>query len=90
VISEEKKPGSEPDTESDFTDFILKPHTITVLLLGLALVLYMAFFYPPANLDEAVKRGLAAAAVIFLAYCGLQLRDSVLIRPHPVLWFVGN
>lgn len=69
-----------------FTSFILKPHTVTVLVLGLALVLYMAFFYPAAEMSVALKRGFAAMAFIFLAYCGVQLRDSMLVRPHPAVW----
>lgn len=27
-------------------------------------------------------------AVVFLCYCGIQMRDSVLIRPHPSFWRV--
>jgi len=34
------------------------------------------------------KLGIFVAAVVFLCYCGIQLRDSVLLRPHPSFWRV--
>lgn len=94
VISPSPKPttpgpvGVSQDGEDLLTSFILKPHTITVLLCVLALILYIAFFYPPADMQEAIKRGLAAMAFIFLVYCAIQFRDGLLIRPHPAVWYV--
>ena len=29
-----------------------------------------------------------AVGVAFVAYCAFQLRDSMLLRPHPVVWRV--
>ena len=33
-------------------------------------------------------RGLATAVGVFLVYCVVQLRDSMMLRPHPALWWV--
>jgi hypothetical protein len=85
-------PASPVSTEpKDFLErFVAKPRTITFLLLGLVAILYMAFFYPPAGLHEALRRGLGAMMFIFLVYCGIQLQDSMLVRPHPAVWCVNQ
>ena len=39
------------------------------------------------DLERNVKRGIVAVVCISLAFCSVQLRDSlVMIRPHPVVW----
>lgn len=35
-----------------------------------------------------VCRGLTVIAVVFLVYCAIQLRDGLMVRPHPALWRV--
>lgn len=49
---------------------------------------YLAFSPPApgAPRGEGVRRGLAGVAFVFLMYCALQLRDTSLRRPHPVVW----
>jgi hypothetical protein len=32
--------------------------------------------------------GLAVMTVVFLLYCMIQLRDGLLLRPHPAVWCV--
>jgi phosphatidylserine synthase 2 len=76
------------ERESPF-GFLYKPHTATGLAVAVAQLLYFAFFAPP--LDDADVFGLARRAMLccvlcFLVYCSIQLRDSILVRPHPVVW----
>jgi phosphatidylserine synthase 2 len=79
------------DPASPFT-WLYAPHTITGLLLLVAALAYLAFWAPPPPvtgapaLDAYRRRATGAAALVFLAYCALQLRDSLLLRPHPVVW----
>ena len=67
------------------------PHTAAGLALTLALVLYFAFWAPPPPPGDdwaPARRAALCATVAFLAYCSIQLRDSLLLRPHPAVWRV--
>eukprot|EP00698_Gefionella_okellyi_P019148 TRINITY_DN5833_c0_g1_i1.p1 TRINITY_DN5833_c0_g1~~TRINITY_DN5833_c0_g1_i1.p1 ORF type:complete len:476 (-),score=93.31 TRINITY_DN5833_c0_g1_i1:905-2332(-) len=74
------------DSVLDSTNFFFKPHTITVMIGGVLVILYMAFFLEAADHVVAIKRGLATSCFIFLVYCVLQLRDGLLVHPHPAFW----
>jgi phosphatidylserine synthase 2 len=68
--------------------WLYRPHTVTGLGVAAAAICYLAFFAPEHADDEhaAQRRGLAAVALVFLLYCSIQLRDSLLLRPHPIVW----
>jgi phosphatidylserine synthase 2 len=69
--------------------WLYKPHTVTGLFFGLALLLVYAFVVPEsADGLETRRRGIMLASVIFLVYASINLRDSMLIRPHPIFWRV--
>lgn len=76
---------SEQDTPFGW---LYKPHTVTGLLFAASLVAYFAFVEDPAASDDLghSRRAFACAAAVFLVYCVIQLRDSLLLRPHPILW----
>jgi phosphatidylserine synthase 2 len=76
------------ETSSPFS-WLYQPHTVTGLVVVVAVVVYFAFLAEPVDsLDAIRRRGIACACAVFLAYCALQLRDSLLLRPHPALWRV--
>ena len=66
-----------------------QPHTLLGMFAGLSLMWYTAFLLPasPDPLAHA-RRGVALASLMFLVYCSINLRDSLLLRPHPILWRV--
>ena len=73
--------------------WLFTPHTLVGLSVIVLAVTYAAFLLPaPQALHAEVAqdalrvRGVACACLVFLGYCALQLRDSLLVRPHPSLW----
>lgn len=82
--------------------WIYEPHTVTALIVTLGVTGYVAFLLPATQRqlnssgedgtsDEArwaqqLKLGILTAAMVFLVYCVVQLRDSILFRPHPAAW----
>jgi hypothetical protein len=46
------------------------------------------FVEPAPNALANVWRGIGFATVVYLIVCSWQLRDSLLVRPHPVFWRV--
>ena len=73
--------------------WLYRPRTVTGLSLIVLLVCYVSFFLaaPTASNPETARnalqiRGLGCICLVFLGYCALQLRDSLLIRPHPGIW----
>lgn len=74
--------------------WLYESHTLTGLALALCLVTYLGFFVsaPPEGADAdglvVARRSLATVALLFLIYCSIQLRDSLLARPHPAVWRV--
>ena len=74
------------DPTSPF-QWLYYPHTVSGLLVALFSVLYFSFALPdPADELEARRRALQLVSVVFLVYCSIQLRDSLLVRPHPAVW----
>lgn len=67
--------------------FLYQPHTVLGMFAGLALVWHTAFWLP-ATSDPLVqaRRGIILASLLFLVYCCINLRDSLLLRPHPIIW----
>ncbi|KAL6072017.1 PSS-domain-containing protein [Balamuthia mandrillaris] len=71
--------------------FLYKPHTISGLAVAVAFIIYCAFFRPHPTAEEDdpyshLRAGLGCVAVVFLLYCWIQLRDGLLVHPHPVFW----
>ena len=63
------------------------PHTVTGLVLMVAILIRIAFFSDArGSIEREIRVGLCAAALVFLFYCTLQLQDGEVTRPHPVLW----
>ncbi|KAL0478103.1 phosphatidylserine synthase [Acrasis kona] len=76
--------------EEHFIDALYKPHTATVLLLLIISIVYFSFIKDDAALttEQTTKRGIVAVVAVFLVYCAVQLRDGIILRPHPAFWRV--
>jgi phosphatidylserine synthase 2 len=79
------------------TRFLYTPHTVTFLLLGLAVLIYVAHpFHPdprPADPEAAAavgylnaKTGIWAIILVFLGYSVVQGPTPPMVRPHPAFW----
>ena len=73
--------------------WLYRPRTVTGLSLIVLLVCYVSFFLssPDASNPDVARnalqmRGVGCLCLVFLGYCALQLRDSLLLRPHPGIW----
>ena len=78
-------------SEEGFFDFLYEPHTITALVLMIAWVTRNSFFVRVSESEEDaanLRNGLFVACGVFLFYCMVQLRDGILLRPHPAVWRV--
>lgn len=68
-------------------EFFYKPHTLTLLFVGIAWVLYSAF---TRNADDNLENNLWAAAKVivffFMIISVIAFPSGPFIRPHPVFW----
>ena len=68
-------------------EFFYKPHTLTLLFVGIAWVLYSAF---TRNADDNLENNLWAAAKViaffFMIISVIAFPSGPFIRPHPVIW----
>ena len=65
-----------------------KPHTRTVLVAILMLVIYRAYNTANQDVVSNTKQGILTASLVFLLMGTLMFRDGIFIRPHPVFWRV--
>jgi phosphatidylserine synthase 2 len=82
--------------DADMVGFIEEPRQVLVLGMMLALVFYLAGTRTETGLAskerivENATYSLGTVVFMFLAYCAINVRDSILIRPHPMLWRVAH
>ncbi|KAH7699697.1 CRE-PSSY-1 protein, partial [Aphelenchoides avenae] len=67
-------------------DIFYKPHTLTVLALLCAYLLYKAFSPDAATTEDNVYLGLKAVGCLFLVISAMAFPNGPFIRPHPLLW----
>jgi len=72
--------------EDPHTSWVLQPHTITVLIIGVAVGTYVAFTRDGGDMESNAKIGISAVCLMFLLFSALQMRDGIFYRPHPMLW----
>eukprot|EP01087_Luapelamoeba_hula_P013646 TRINITY_DN3901_c0_g1_i2.p1 TRINITY_DN3901_c0_g1~~TRINITY_DN3901_c0_g1_i2.p1 ORF type:complete len:500 (+),score=92.13 TRINITY_DN3901_c0_g1_i2:36-1502(+) len=63
-----------------------KPHTLTMMIVTLLVIIVGAFTMDSNNTEVNVKVGLTAAAGAFLVFSVLYLHDGPFLRPHPAVW----
>ena len=77
-----------PTTDGPFP-LIYQPRTVLGLILILIVIVYFALLDPAqASLQERLRSGAILAAFTFIGYGAIQFRDSLMVRPHPVVWRV--
>jgi phosphatidylserine synthase 2 len=69
----------------DYPKFFAIPHTLLTLVITCALVGYFAL-KTPASKEEAMTNGMLGLIFGFLAFGSIYMPDSILRRPHPVIW----
>lgn len=77
------------EADDDTYHWLYQPHTITAGILILAATIFTAFVYAPQyaeSYDDRLRLGIRMMVVVFLVYCVVQLRDGLLLRPHPAVW----
>uniref|UniRef100_A0A0C9S9T1 CDP-diacylglycerol--serine O-phosphatidyltransferase n=1 Tax=Wollemia nobilis TaxID=56998 RepID=A0A0C9S9T1_9CONI len=82
---------SSTEDHDPWTAWAYRPHTISLLLIGAALLIWASGALNPEKTTDtdrvtSVKRGVWAMIAVFLGYCLLQAPSTVLIRPHPAIW----
>ena len=85
-------------SQLDFPKFLYMPHTILFLVIGIGLLLSQAFASNEEDLPfmyyfkrylccrNYKNRGLLAAVAVIMFYGAVYLPDTILNRPHPILW----
>eukprot|EP00835_Amoeboradix_gromovi_P004466 NODE_349_length_10402_cov_0.251286.p3 type:complete len:331 gc:universal NODE_349_length_10402_cov_0.251286:3693-4685(+) len=72
------------DAEDVDIQFLYRPHSLSVLILVLIALGWLAFH--PFETLENVKYGLLSSALIFIVFGMVQFKNGPFIRPHPVVW----
>ena len=77
-----------PPRQDSSSLFLLRPHTITLLVSMLLYFLYIALLETVSDADfhSNTKHGLLAVFVVFQVIGMLMLAEGPFIRPHPIVW----
>lgn len=67
-------------------ELFYKPHTITLLLVSIAAVIYSAFVRNEVNIEENIWAGILCVVFFFLIVSVLAFPNGPFTRPHPVVW----
>ena len=70
-----------------------QPRQLLVLCIGVAILIYVAFARNVARGEEQefddrsnAQAAFLGAVGVFSVYAAVQFRDSLMVRPHPMLW----
>ncbi|KAG6446206.1 hypothetical protein O3G_MSEX004369 [Manduca sexta] len=67
-------------------EFFYKPHTITLLAVSIASVIYTAFVRDERDIQENIWSGICCVVFFFLIVSVLTFPNGPFTRPHPALW----
>lgn len=67
-------------------EFFYKPHTITLLALSIAIVIYFAFVRDTQNVENNIWAGILCCVFFFLIISVLAFPNGPFTRPHPAVW----
>lgn len=68
-----------------YSSWMTHPYAIsTIASVSIALIFYALYNQQPT--DSNIFLGVVVALAAYLLLCSFQLRDSLLVRPHPVFW----
>ena len=71
--------------ETDFVDALSRPHTLIAAAFTIGIILMARAVLTVPSLSN-FRNAFYASCGVFLAFCGVYLPDSILIRPHPIIW----
>lgn len=79
--------GEETKCDNTKQGILQKPHTATLLVLLLGVIVYLAWGTEQENDTKSnVMRGVLCSCLPLLIYGVLQFRDGFFQRPHPAVW----
>ncbi|GLG99754.1 Phosphatidylserine synthase 1 [Gryllus bimaculatus] len=67
-------------------EFFYKPHTITLLAVSIAAVIYSAFIRNEQSIEDNIWAGFCCVIFFFLIVSVLAFPNGPFTRPHPALW----
>ncbi|CAK1549854.1 unnamed protein product [Leptosia nina] len=67
-------------------NFFYKPHTITLLAVSIAAVIYKAFVRNEDNIQDNIWSGICCVVFFFLIVSVLTFPNGPFTRPHPAIW----
>lgn len=75
----------------DLSEFLYKPHTLTLIGLLIIILSYAAFFRIPEDELSNRRMGLAMCSLFFIVYGGLQFpTEKLVMKPHPIIWKMAH
>ncbi|EEB11994.1 Phosphatidylserine synthase, putative [Pediculus humanus corporis] len=86
TISENFDAINEKRVDDINLDIFYKPHTITLLAVSIAAVIYSAFVRDENNINDNLKAGSYCVIFFFLIISILAFPNGPFIRPHPAVW----
>ncbi|XP_071453597.1 phosphatidylserine synthase-like [Hetaerina americana] len=67
-------------------EFFYKPHTVTLLTVSIASVIYTAFTRNDADTKDNIWAGMCCVVFFFLIVSVLAFPNGPFVRPHPAVW----
>ncbi|CAG5021779.1 unnamed protein product [Parnassius apollo] len=67
-------------------EFFYKPHTITLLAVSIATVIYTAFVRDESSIQDNIWAGICCVVFFFLIVSVLTFPNGPFTRPHPAVW----
>ena len=86
------KPGETAGFVEELGPFkwLYKPHTLIGLCVIVGCILYTLWesnsVAATRTAEDRIRTGAFLGAVTFIGYGAIQFRDSMMVRPHPVVW----
>ena len=75
-----------PTATITYVEPLSTPHTVSVLLLALTVVIYVLRQHDEGDDVANIKMGVLMAVIFGLVFCMEHLRDTLFMRPHPAIW----
>lgn len=67
-------------------EFFYKPHTITLLAVSIAFVVYFSFIRDEHSLEDNIRAGICCVIFFFCIVSVLAFPNGPFTRPHPAIW----